>query len=87
MVGHSFVSRAWNFSLAFHRVGYFSLLRHIPKTFQTSSDCFLFWSFQNYLNEKIPVSIEDCKRYQKQLFAEKDKKVLDDRIRKLPKRW
>ena len=50
------------------------------------SDFHLFWSLQNYLNEKNFNSLEDCKRHLEKFFAQKDKKFWEDGIMKLPEK-
>ena len=50
------------------------------------SDFHLFWSLQNSLNGKNSNSPEDCKRYLEQFFAQKDKKIWEDEIMKLPEK-
>ena len=37
--------------------------------------------------EKYFNSLEDCKMYPEQYFAQKDKKFWEDEIMKLPERW
>ena len=51
------------------------------------SDFHLFWSLQNSLTGKNFNSLEDCKRYLEQFFAQKDKKFCEDGIMKLPEKW
>ena len=46
-------------------------LLYLPDT--PPSDVHLFWSLQNSLNGKNFNSLEDCKRYLEQFFAQKDK--------------
>ena len=46
-----------------------------------------FQSLQNSLNGKNFNSLEDCKRHLEQFFAQKDKKVREDGIMKLPEKW
>ena len=46
-------------------------LLYLPDT--APSDVHLFWSLQNSLNGKNFNSLEDCKRYLEQFFAQKDK--------------
>ena len=50
-------------------------------------DFYLFWSLQKFLNGKNFNSLEDCKRYLEQFFAQKDKKFWEDEIMKLPEKW
>ena len=50
-------------------------------------DFHLFQSLQNSLNGKNFTSLEDCQRYLNQFFAQKDKKVWEDGIMKLPEKW
>ena len=52
-----------------------------------SLDFHLFWSLQNSLNGKNSNSLEDCKRHLEQFFAQKDKKLWEDGIMKLPEKW
>ena len=51
------------------------------------SDFHLFQSLQNSLNRKNFHFREDCKRHLEQFFAQKDKKLWEDRIMKLPEKW
>ena len=51
------------------------------------SDFHLFRSLQNSLNGTNFNSLEDCKRYLEQFFAQKDKKFWEDGIMKLPEKW
>ena len=51
------------------------------------SDFHLFWSLQYSLNGKNFNSLQDCKRYPEQFFAQKDKKFWEDGIMKLPEKW
>ena len=51
------------------------------------SDFYLFWSLQNSLNGKKFLSLEDCKRYLGEFFAQKNKKFWEDGIMKLPEKW
>ena len=50
------------------------------------SNFHLFQSLQNSLNGKNFNSLEDCKRYLEQFFAQLDKKLGEDGIMKLPKK-
>ena len=50
------------------------------------SNFHLFQSLQNSLNGKNFNSLEDCKRYLEQFFAQLDKKFGEDGIMKLPKK-
>ena len=50
-------------------------------------DFHLFRSLQNSLNGKNFNSLEDCKRHLEQFFAQKDKKLWEDGIMKLPEKW
>ena len=50
-------------------------------------DFHLLLSLQNSLNGKKFNSLEDCKRYLEQFFAQKDKKFWEDGIMKLPEKW
>ena len=43
------------------------------------SDFYLFWSLQNSLNGKKFLSLEDCKTYLGEFFAQKKKKKLGGR--------
>ena len=52
-----------------------------------ASDFHLFPSLQNSLNGKNFHSLEDCKRYLEQFFAQKDKTFWEDGIMKLPEKW
>ena len=65
--------------------GKFWFLHHIPQT--EPSDFHLFRSLQNSLNGKNFSSLEDCKRYLEQFFAQKNKKFWEDGIMKLPEKW
>ena len=47
------------------------------------SDFYLFWSLQNSLNGKSFLSLEDCRRYLGEFFAQKNKKFWEDGIIKL----
>ena len=47
----------------------------------------LFRSLQNPLNGKNFNSLEDCERHLEQFFAQKDKKLWEDGIMKLPGKW
>ena len=47
----------------------------------------LFQSLQNFLNGKNFHFLEDCKRHLEQFFAQKDKKLWEDGITKLPEKW
>ena len=59
-----------------------------PTIYTTSpSDFHLFRSLQNSLNGKNFSSLEDCKRYLEQFFAQKNKKFWEDGIMKLPEKW
>ena len=51
------------------------------------SDFHFFQSLQNSLNGKTFNSLEECKRYLQQFFAQKNKKFLEDGIMKLPEKW
>ena len=51
------------------------------------SDFHLFGSSQNSLRGKNFNSLEDCKRYLEQFFAQKDKKFWEDGIMELPEKW
>ena len=51
------------------------------------SDFHLFRSLQNSLKRKNFNSLEDCKRYLEQFFAQKDKRFWEDGIMKLPDKW
>ena len=51
------------------------------------SDFHFFQSLQNYLNGKKFNSLEKCKKYLEQFFAQKDKKFWEDGIMKLPEKW
>ena len=53
----------------------------------TPSYFHLFWSLQNSLNGKNFNSLEDCKRHLDQFFAQKDKKLWEDGVMKLPEKW
>ena len=50
------------------------------------SDFHLFQAFQNSVHGKNVNSLEDCKRYLGQCFAQKGKKFWEDGIMKLPER-
>ena len=50
-------------------------------------DFYLFWSLQKFLNGKNFNSLEDCKRYLEQFFAQKDKKFWEHETMKLPGKW
>ena len=64
------------------------VLIHPPYSPDTApSDFHLFWSLQNSLNGKNFNSLEDCKRYLEQFFAQNDKKFWEDGIMKLPEKW
>ena len=63
-------------------------LIHLPNSPDiTPLDFHLFWSLQNSLNGKNFNSLKDCKRHLEQFFAQKDKKIWEDRIMKLPEKW
>ena len=47
----------------------------------------LFWSLQDSLTGKKINSLEDCKRYLEQFFAQEDKKFLENGIMTLPGKW
>ena len=49
-------------------------------------DVHLFWSLQYSLNGKNFNSLEDSKRHLEQFFAQKDKKLEEDGIMKLPEK-
>ena len=51
------------------------------------SDFHWFRSLQNSVNGKNFHSLEDCKRYLEQFFAQKNKKFWIDGIMKLPEKW
>ena len=51
------------------------------------SDFHFFQSLQNYLNGKKFNSLEKCKKYLEQFFAQKNKKFWEDGIMKLPEKW
>ena len=51
------------------------------------SDFHLFRSLQSSLNGKNFNSLEDCKRYLEQFFAQKDKQIWEDGITNLPEKW
>ena len=50
-------------------------------------DFHLFQSLQNSLIGKNFNSLKDCKRHLEQFFAQKEKKLCEDRIMKLPEKW
>ena len=63
------------------------VLIHLPHSPDIApSDFHLFWSLQNSLNGKNFSSLEDCKRYLEQFFAQKDK-FWEDGIMKLSEKW
>ena len=63
------------------------VLIHLPGSPDIApADFHLFWSLQNSLNGKNSNSPEDCKRYLEQFFAQKDKKIWEDEIMKLPEK-
>ena len=53
----------------------------------SSLDFHLFWSFENYLNEKKIQYFAMCKRYLEQVFIQKDKMFWKNEIMKLPEKW
>ena len=50
-------------------------------------DFHLFWPLQNSFSGKYFNSLEDCKMYLEQFFAQKDKAFWENGIMKLPKKW
>ena len=64
------------------------VLIHLPYPPDVApSDFNLFRSLQNSLNGNNFNSLEDCKRHLEQFFAQKDKKIWQDGIMKLPEKW
>ena len=51
------------------------------------SNFHFFQSLQNSLNGKKFNSLEECKKYLEQFFAQKNKKFWEDGIMKLPEKW
>ena len=47
----------------------------------------LFQNLQNSVTGKNYYSLEDCKGYLEQFFAQEEKKFGEDRIMKLPEQW
>ena len=63
------------------------VLIHLPYSPDIAPlDIHLFRSLQNSLNGKNVNSLEDCKRYLGQFFAQKDKKFWEDGIMNLPEK-
>ena len=54
------------------QLGWEALIYPLKSPDTAPSDIYLFWSLQNYLNARNFNSLEDCKRYLKQFFAQKD---------------
>ena len=52
-----------------------------------SLDYHLFRSLQNSFHGKNFNSLEDCKRHLEPFFTQKDKKIWEDGIMKLPEKW
>ena len=47
----------------------------------------IYLSFKNYLNGKNSNSLEDCRRHLEQFSVQKNKKIWEDGIMKLPGKW
>ena len=69
------------------QLGWDVLIHLLYSTDTAPSDFHVFSSLQNSFNGKNVNSLENCKRYLEQFFAQKDKKFSEDGIMKLSEKW